>query len=137
MNNALVMLLVEDNLADIVFSQEALEATQTPATLHVVGHGADAMQFLRRQGPYATSPRPDVVVLDLNLPVKNGQEVLLEIAADAELRTLPVAILTTSTSEKHLCEIYPCGRCLYFTKTADFGELQKIIRNIEALARAA
>jgi CheY-like chemotaxis protein len=137
LQKALVMLLVEDNPADVVFFQEALEAIRTPATVHVADHGVDALQFLRHQGRRADSPRPDVVVLDLNLPIMNGREVLNEIAADPDLMSIPMAILTTSTSEAHVCEIYPRGRCLYFTKTEDFGELQSIVLQIAAHARTA
>jgi CheY-like chemotaxis protein len=130
------MLIVEDNPADVVFLGEAVEATETPATLEVVTNGEDAMRFLRRQAPFADAPRPDVLVLDLNLPRKNGREVLEEMADQPALRTIPVAILTTSRSESHLCDA-PGGRCQYFTKTADFGQLQGIVRQIVAHARTS
>jgi CheY-like chemotaxis protein len=130
----LVMLVVEDNAADVVFLREALEAARTPSSVHVVGNGEEALRFLRRQPPFADAPRPDVIVLDLNLPVKNGREVLGEMAGDPGLNGLPVAILSTSTSETSLCELYPAGRCLYFSKTDDFGRLQDIARQIAAHA---
>lgn len=125
-----VILIAEDNLADVVFFQEALEVTQIPATVHVVGDGRDAMRFLMRQGRFDDAPRPDRVVLDLNLPIKRGDEVLAAMSADPELNTIPVTILTTSTSEACVCEMYPPGRCQYFSKTADFKELQDIVRRI-------
>jgi two-component system, chemotaxis family, response regulator Rcp1 len=132
----LKMLLVEDNLADIVFFQEAVEATGTSAAIHVVHDGQAAMQFLRRQPPYAGAPRPDVVVLDLNLPLKSGHDVVTEMEADSGLRTIPVAVLTTSTSEVHVCRGYPTGRCLYFVKTDEFRRLQDIVREIARHAGA-
>ena len=133
----LVVLLVEDNPADVVFFEEAIQAAQVPAKLHIVGDGADAMRFLRRQGSHGDAPRPDVIVLDLNLPIKNGQAVLKEMAADPELRTIPVAVLTTSTSERWVCNVYPPGRCEYFVKTEDFKKLQTIVGQIAAHARVA
>ena len=133
----LVMLIVEDNPADVVFFVEAVEASETPATLRVVTNGEDAMRFLRRQPPFADAPRPDVVVLDLNLPLKNGKEVLREMVGEPALRMIPVAILTTSNSESHLCDAHPKGRCQYFIKTAEFAELQGIVRQIVFHARAA
>jgi CheY-like chemotaxis protein len=135
-NGSLEMLLVEDNPGDVVFFEEAIEATRTPATLHIVGDGSEAMRFLRRQGPHADAPRPDVVVLDLNLPIKNGQEVMIEMAADPELNTIPVAVLTTSTSEACVCDLYSPGRCMYFSKTVDFRRLQDIVRQVAAHAGA-
>ena len=95
------------------------------------------MQFLRRQPPVTDAPRPDVIVLDLNLPVMNGHEVLTAMASDPVLSTIPVAILTTSTSETYVCDVCPRGRCLYFTKTADFKMLQDFVRQIAAHAKTA
>jgi len=136
-NGSLVILVVEDNLGDVMLFQEAVEFTQTSAAVHVAGDGGDAMRFLLHQGRHAEAPRPDVIVLDLNLPIKNGQQVLMEVASDPALNTIPVAILTTSTSDTCLCELYPPGRCLYFTKTDDFKRLQDIVRQIAAHASVA
>jgi CheY-like chemotaxis protein len=130
-----MMLVAEDNPADVVFFGEAVEATEMPATMQVVTNGEDALRFLRQQAPFADAPRPDVLVLDLNLPRKNGKEVLLEMVDEPALRTIPVAILTTSRSESHLCDSHPDGRCQYFIKTADFRQLQGIVRQIVAHAR--
>jgi CheY-like chemotaxis protein len=129
------MLVAEDNPADVVFFGEAVEATEMPAILQVVTNGEDALRFLRQQAPFADAPRPDVLVLDLNLPRKNGKEVLQEMVDEPALRTIPVAILTTSRSESHLCDVHPDGRCRYFIKTADFRQLQGIVRQIVAHAR--
>jgi CheY-like chemotaxis protein len=131
------MLVVEDNTADVAFLKEAITASQTATTMWVVGDGRDAMQFLRREAAFSDAPRPDVIVLDLNLPVMNGQAVLSEIASDTKLNTIPVAILTTSTFETHLCDMYPPGRCLYFTKTDELERLGDVVREIDAHARAA
>ena len=133
-NDLKVMLMVEDNPADVVFFREAMNAAQAAVAIHVVDDGDKALRFLRRQHPFTNAPRPHVMVLDLNLPLKNGREVLTEMAADAELNTIPVAIMTTSTSEAHVCDIYPNGRCLYFTKTDNFKLLQTIVLEIAAHA---
>ena len=133
----MVMLLVEDNPADVLFFQEALEAAGLPARLEVVDNGEDAMHFVLRRGRWAQAPRPDVIVLDLNVPMRNGQEVLVDLAGDTDLNSIPVAVLTTSTSETCVTELYPPGRCLYFVKTADFRRLQEIVRKIAAHAAPA
>ncbi len=125
-----VMLLVEDNPADAAFFKEAVEAGRVPADVHVVQHGEEALRFLRAQRPFAGSSRPDVVVLDLNLPVMNGQEMLVRMMSEPDLRSIPVAVLTTSTSDQAVCELCPPGRCLYFAKTDDFSRLQDVIRQI-------
>jgi two-component system, chemotaxis family, response regulator Rcp1 len=135
--SGLVILLVEDNVADVVFFREAIADAGVRARLEVVGNGEDAMRFLYRQEPFDHAPHPDVVVLDLNVPIKNGREVLVEMASDPALNTIPVAILTTSTSETCVCDLYPPGRCVYFVKTDEFGQLQEIVRQIAAHAGAA
>ena len=132
----LVVLLVEDNHADVSFFNEAVEATTTFMTVHVVDDGGAAMQFLRRQASFADAPRPDVVVLDLNLPILRGDEVLAEMAADPQLQTIPVVILSTVNSETQVCGVYPSGRCICFVKTADFSRLQDIVRQIASHATA-
>ena len=132
----LAVLLVEDNPADVVFLREAFQASGLKATLHVVDNGQDALDFLRRQGAHTQAPRPDVMVLDLNLPIKTGGEVMDEMIAEPHLASLPVVILSTSTSESYLCDRYPGGKCLYFTKTDEFGKLCQIVRKISEHARA-
>jgi two-component system, chemotaxis family, response regulator Rcp1 len=138
MSDAVIeILLVEDNPGDARLTKEAMKASGIEARVDVVGNGEDAMRFLCRQQPFSQAPRPDVLVLDLNLPGKNGHEVLLEVASDPALNTIPVAILTGSKSETCVCETYPPGRCLYFVKTPEFRELQEIVRQIAALASEA
>ena len=137
MDDSLIMLVVEDNPADVFFFNEAFDANRTDATVHVVTDGDMAMQFLRHQAPFADAPRPDVIVLDLNLPIKSGREVLAEMAADPALETIPVAILTSSAFDRSACDVYPAGRCLYFVKTHEFRQLQDIVGQIAAHARTA
>jgi CheY-like chemotaxis protein len=136
LNGSLVVLLVEDNPADVLFFPEALDATRMRAEVHVVGDGGAAMRLLRRQPPFADAPRPDVIVLDMNLPVQRGDEVLAEMAGDPHLRMIPVAILSTVTSKTHVSDVYPSGRCECFVKTADFSRLQDIVRRIAGHAEA-
>ena len=133
----LMMLVVEDNPADVLFFREAVDATGIAADVEVVSNGEDALRFLRRQPPFADAPAPDVLVMDLNVPVKNGKELLADMMGEPALRTIPVAILTTSTSDGHLCETYTPGRCVYLTKTDQFDRLQDYVRRIAAHARGA
>ncbi len=130
-----VMLLAEDNPADVVFFNEAVEDSRTPAKVYVVGNGADVLRFVQREEPFSDAPRPEVIVLDLNLPVRNGNDVLVDLMNEPLLGTIPVAILTTSTSEKHVCRTYSPGRCLYFVKTDEFAKLKDIVREIADYAR--
>ncbi len=132
----LTVFLVEDNPADICLFQEAAAECGLPPDFDVVENGRDALRFLRRQECYAAARRPDVIVMDLNLPIKKGGEVLREISADPGLNTIPVAVLTTADSERHVCELYPPGRCLYFVKPYEFNELVDIVRQIRAHAEA-
>jgi len=129
------MLLAEDNPADVVFFNEAIEDSQTAAKVYVVANGADVLRFVQREKPFADAPRPEVIVLDLNLPVRNGKDVLVDLMNEPELRTIPVAILTTSTSERHVCRSYSPGRCVYFVKTDEFARLKEIVREIADYAR--
>jgi two-component system response regulator len=135
-DSPVAMLVVEDNPADVVFFREAVDAAGLRARLHVVDNGGDALAFLRRQGRFGDAPRPDVVVLDLNIPVRNGCEVLQEMKADSSLAHIPVAILTTSSSEGHVANLYTPGRCRYLVKTPDFDALSSAAAEIHALALA-
>ncbi len=133
----IVILLVEDNPADVAFFKEALQELHAPTKLHVVRDGVETMDFLCRRLRSMGATRPDVLVLDLNLPRMSGQEVLRQMASDEELVRIPVAVLTTSTSERWVCDILPPGRCLYFVKTDRFDGLQAIIKTITSHATVA
>ena len=125
------VLLIEDSPTDILMTQEALEEGRLLNQLHVVEDGAAALAFLRRQGQYATSPRPDLILLDLNLPRKSGQEVLAELKADEELKSIPVVILTTSKAEEDVVKSYGLHANCYITKPVDFEQFINVVRSIE------
>jgi CheY-like chemotaxis protein len=129
----IVMLLVEDNPADVVFFTEALANAGVPVCLHAVDNGGDAMAFLRRQGQFVGAPLVDVVVLDLNVPVLSGREVLQSMRADPALHLVPLVILTTSDSEADIVSLYTPGRCRYEVKTSDFGELTAMAAKAHAM----
>ena len=126
----ITLLLVEDNPADVYFFKEALQETALPVKLYTVSDGGAAIEFLLRRGTFAGAPRPDVMVLDLNLPVLNGTELLAKVFVYQEFSSLPVVVLTTSASEESMCEDYSPGQCLYFIKTDDIHRLKEIIRQI-------
>lgn len=132
---ALVMLVVEDNPGDVLLLTEAVEQTGIAARVLVVGDGDEATEFLARRGCHTGAPRPGLIVLDLNLPIKSGREVLAEIMADPALNEIPVAVLTTSKCETDVCDSYTPGRCRYFVKTGDFEELVGIVRHMERFAQ--
>ncbi|MEW5820805.1 MAG: response regulator [Cyanobacteriota bacterium] len=125
------ILLVEDNLSDIRLTQEAIKECKIENNLHVVRDGIEALDFLRKKGKYANAPRPCLILLDLNMPRKDGREVLAEIKADPELKRIPVIILTTSKSEDDIFITYDhCANC-YITKPNDIEEFFKTITTIE------
>ncbi len=125
------ILLVEDSAADVRLTTEALRRAKVTNNLHVVRDGETAMAFLRREAPHGESPRPDLVLLDLNLPRKDGREVLAEIKADAELRRIPVVVLTTSSEEEDVLRAYELHANSYVTKPVDFGQFLKVVAAIE------
>ncbi len=131
----LVMLVVEDNPGDVLLLAEAIEFAAIDARMHVVENGEEAMDFLGRRGSHAEAPRPGLIVLDLNLPLKGGWEVLAELRADPGLRDIPVAILTSSRTDAGICDGDTSGRCRYFVKTGDFKKLVGIVRQLERFAR--
>ncbi|SRR5579884_3227867 len=126
------ILLVEDNPGDVRLTIEALRDGKIRNNLHVARDGVEAMAFLRREGPYANAPRPDLILLDLNLPRKDGREVLAEIKADARLRTIPVIVLTTSAAEQDVVQSYNLHANCYITKPVDLDQFITVIRSIEA-----
>ena len=125
------VLLVEDDPADVVLVKEAFEFNKVHNTLHVVSDGEQALQFLRREGEHAQAPRPDLVLLDLNLPRKDGREVLAEIKADEGLRQVPVVILTSSEAEGDIARAYELHANCYVTKPVDLDQFITIVRSIE------
>jgi CheY-like chemotaxis protein len=126
------ILLVEDSPGDIRLTQEVLRGARIANELHVVEDGEDAMRFLRREGDHADAPRPDLILLDLNLPRKDGREVLAELKADADLHTIPVIVLTTSAEERDILRSYELSANSYITKPIDLDEFITVVRSIES-----
>ena len=125
------VLLVEDNPGDARLTLEALKEGKVLNRVSVVPDGVEAMAFLRRQGPYADVPRPDLILLDLNLPKKDGREVLAEIKADPGLKRIPVVILTTSQAEEDIARTYDLHANCYVTKPVDLDKFLEVVRSIE------
>ncbi|GGO67732.1 response regulator [Nonomuraea cavernae] len=125
------VLLVEDDQGDILLTQEAFELNKVKNRLHVVNDGEQAMAFLRREDAYKDVPRPDLMLLDLNLPRMDGLEVLREVKADADLRTIPVVILTTSEAEEDILRGYQLHANAYVSKPVDFEQFIRVVRQID------
>lgn len=125
------ILLVEDNPADVQLTIEALKDAKVQNHLSVAEDGVQAMEFLRREGKFADAPRPDLILLDLNMPRKNGREVLNEIKLDETLKTIPVVVLTTSEAEQDIIKSYRLNANCYVTKPVDFFQFMKVIKAIE------
>jgi CheY-like chemotaxis protein len=126
------ILLVEDSLSDTELTLEALRDFKVRNHVSVVEDGVQAMQFLRRQGAYAGAPRPDMVMLDLNLPRKDGREVLAEIKGDDVLKTIPIVVLTTSRAEQDILRAYQLNANCYINKPVDFNQFLEVVRSIES-----
>lgn len=129
-NDLLDILLVEDSPADVMMTREALEFNKVLNPLKVVEDGVEAVQYLKREGPYATARRPGMVILDLNLPRKSGREVLEEIKSDPDLCKIPVVILTTSQSEEDVARSYGLHANCYISKPVDFERFINVVRTI-------
>lgn len=123
-------LLVEDNPGDVRLTREALKECKLRNNLSVVGDGVEALAFLRREGQYAEAPRPDVILLDLNLPRKGGREVLAEIKADPVLRRIPVVVITSSEAEQDVLASYDLHVNCYVNKPVDLDQFIKVVRSI-------
>ena len=124
------ILLVEDSPADVLITREAFAEFKVLNDLHVVGDGVEALAFLHQEGKYATAPRPDMILLDLNLPRKNGREVLTEVKADPKLKSIPVVILTTSHSEQDVFEAYDGYANCYIVKPVGFENFVEAMKSI-------
>lgn len=125
------ILLVEDNPGDVRLTREALKESKISNNLHVVTDGVQAMDFLKRQGEHAGAIRPDLVLLDLNLPRMDGREVLAEIKADPELRRIPVVIMTSSEAEQDILTTYNLNANAYVTKPLDLEQFVRVVHSIE------
>jgi chemotaxis family two-component system response regulator Rcp1 len=125
------ILMVEDNPGDVRLTVEALKEGKVRNNLHTVEDGVEALAFLRRQGRYKEAPRPDLVLLDLNLPKMSGQEVLAEMKEDADLRRIPVVILTVSKAEQDILKSYNLHANCYITKPVDLDQFLTVVKSIE------
>lgn len=125
------VLLVEDDAGDVLMTQEAFEHHKLRNQLHVVSDGVEALAFLRREGEHADAPRPGLILLDLNLPRKDGREVLEEVKNDASLRSIPIVVLTTSQAEEDILRSYNLHANAYVAKPVDFERFIQVIRQID------
>lgn len=125
------ILLVEDNRGDIRLIQEALKKTAAQCEVAIARDGMEAMEYLRQDGEFAGAVRPDLILLDLNLPKKDGREVLAEIKADPSLKHIPIIVLTTSRNEEDIFKSYDLHVNCYISKSRNLSELFKIVRGIE------
>ncbi|EMA14300.1 response regulator [Haloarcula marismortui] len=125
------ILLAEDNPGDVKLTKKALEKGKVLNNLHVVNDGVEALSFLRQEGEYDDAPRPDLLLLDLNMPRKGGQEVLEEMKDDESLRRIPVVVLTSSEAEEDIIESYDLHANAYLTKPVDFDGFVDIVSSVE------
>jgi len=126
------ILLVEDSPSDVEFTVEALKEAKIRNHLSIAEDGVQAMEFLHRQGQFTQAPRPDLIMLDLNLPRKDGREVLAELKADDHLKMIPVVVLTTSRAEEDVMRAYQLHANCYITKPVDFQQFLSVVRSIES-----
>jgi len=126
------ILLIEDNAADVRLTKEALREGKVRNRLHVASDGVEALAFLRRSDRFAAAPRPDMILLDLNLPRKDGREVLAEIKADPDLRRIPIVVLTTSQAERDILQSYDLHANCYITKPVDVDAFFAVVRSIDS-----
>jgi len=129
--NTAVILLVEDDPGDVELTREGLATGKVHVNLNVVDNGEKALQYLRGEGPYAGVSRPDLILLDLNMPVKDGRETLKEIKSDKDFRSIPVCILTTSQAETDVLKSYDLGANCYITKPIGFESFMHVVNCIE------
>lgn len=127
------VLLVEDSPGDVYVAQRAFQKSRVGTILHVAVDGDDAMDFMRRKGKWTEAPKPDLVLLDLNLPLRTGREVLAEMRADPALRRIPVVVLTSSQEDNDLYDVYDLGANACVTKPSDLPSLISVVLTIEDL----
>jgi CheY-like chemotaxis protein len=125
------VLLVEDDPGDVLMTREAFEEHKVRNNLNVVSDGADALAFVRREGEFSDAPRPDLILLDLNLPKRDGREVLSEIKSDPDLREIPIVVLTTSAAEADILSSYRLHANAYVTKPVDFERFISVVKQID------
>jgi len=130
-NGPIEILLVEDNPGDVRLTREALKEGKVYSNLHTAKDGVEAMDFLHRKGKYKDVPRPDIILLDLNLPKKDGREVLQEIKTDDQLKRIPVVVLTTSKAEEDVLRTYNLHANCYVTKPVDLEKFMVVVRTID------
>lgn len=128
---AMEVLLVEDNPADVRLTREAMKEGAVENILHVVGDGEEALAFLKRTGAHGQAPRPDLILLDLNLPKKSGREVLAEIKDDTSLRAIPVVVLSTSRAEEDIASSYALHANCFISKPMDLDDFITVVQRIE------
>ena len=125
------ILMVEDSPTDVLMAREALEEAKVLNNLSITNNGVEAMAFLRREGSYSNAPRPDLIFLDLNMPRKDGREVLQELKEDPQLKCIPVVVLTTSKAEEDIVKSYGLHANCYITKPVDFERFASVVKTIE------
>jgi two-component system, chemotaxis family, response regulator Rcp1 len=125
------ILIVEDNPGDARLIKEVLNSNKIYTSLHMVKDGVEAMEFLRNEGKYSSVPKPDLIILDLNLPRKDGREVLSEIKSDTELKHIPIVIMTISQAEEDILKSYNLHANCYITKPIDLNQFIKVVKSIE------
>jgi two-component system, chemotaxis family, response regulator Rcp1 len=130
-DQSLSVLLVEDDPGDVMIAREALAAGRLSTELHVVTDGVEAMSFLRRTDQFADAIRPDLILLDLNLPRKSGHEVLAEVKQDPDLRRIPVVVLTTSQAQEDVAKSYDLHASVHVSKPVDFDQFTEVVRQID------
>jgi CheY-like chemotaxis protein len=129
--NVIDVLLVEDDPGDVLMTREAFEHHKIANKLYVVSDGVEAIKFMRREAPYEDAPRPGLVLLDLNLPRKDGREVLADIKGDPDLCDIPIVVLTTSAAEEDVLRSYKAHANAYVTKPVDFRRFLEVVRQID------
>jgi two-component system, chemotaxis family, response regulator Rcp1 len=130
--NGIQILIVEDSPSDAFIVREALKRAKQFGEVHAVSDGVEATEFLHRRGPYAGAPRPDLILLDLNLPRKDGRELLAEIKTEEQLKSIPVIVLTSSAADQDVSRAYSLHANCYLTKPADFSQFKELVQAIEA-----